>query len=126
MPREYIENNNGIDLTSERQARIDEILKDIELTIDQRGHSTLLAAEFLPDAPRLPERIFVHVNPMQDKTFIIVSTEEIPLHTYGKLHFTRRDGSSETTSFGYIISARSTYRKEDANKPRFISVFEHH
>lgn len=123
MPREYIQGNNGVDITSERQDRIDEILKDLDLSVDQRGNSPLLSGEFLPNDPDLPECIYLRVYLTENQKFILISSVEIPQNSYGRIRLTQRDGSSEITPPGYITETRKSYRKEDANNPRFVSVF---
>lgn len=122
MPREYIKGNNGVELTSEREQKIDELLNGLELSIDQRGQTQLLAAEFWPDITRPDQPIYINVS-LGDDSYTIVSSHEIPAETFGYIRWTRRDGSAATSPRGSVSHTRRGYRSEDGHYHRFISRF---
>lgn len=123
MPREYIKGNNGVELTSEREHKIDELLNGLELSIDQRGETQLLAAEFWPDRAYLDRPIYINISLGDERSYTIVSSHEIPANTIGHIRWTRRDGSAATTPRGSVSHTRRGYRSDDASYHRFISRF---
>lgn len=122
-PREPFTNNNGIEITPERQRQIETILMGSDLTIDHRGNSPLLPAEFWAEQAKASGPLNVQLCIVNNHTFVLISTHEIPLKTLGRLRWTRRDGSTGTTPYGHVSSVRHGKRKEDEGQHRFITQF---
>ncbi|OBS10665.1 hypothetical protein [Acidihalobacter prosperus] len=123
MAREYIKGNNGVEITPERQRKIDEILQGVDLSIDQRGSAPLLSAEFWPEHAKPPQPLYVNLSVGDGHSFTLVSNHEIPPDTPGRIRWTRRDGSTGLSPRGAITQTRRGNRREDARYHRFVSRF---
>lgn len=123
MAREYIKGNNGIEITPERQQKIDDILQGVDLSIDQRGSATLLPAEFWAEHTQPPQPIYINLSIKDGQVFTLVSTHEIAPQTTGRIRWTRRDGSTGMTTYGTVSHTRHGNRQEDGRYHRFVSRF---